>query len=127
GTLLAEGKYFSPDHELEVRVENGEGFRTKRDRFGLLLSRDQITNGILSSRTTFHPNGQIHTISHYDNYALHGEQTKYTSLGRPLMTPRWGHGILDGIQTVYRNGLKVADMPYIRGKEHGVEYHFDAL
>ncbi|HSX38968.1 MAG TPA: toxin-antitoxin system YwqK family antitoxin [Chlamydiales bacterium] len=127
GKLLVDGKYYSLDHDLEGRVENGHGHRAKRDRFGLLISRDQIENGILASRTTYHPNGQIHTISHYDDYALHGDQKKFTSLGRPLMTLHWDHGILDGTKTVYRNGLKVAEIPYVQGKKHGIEYHYDDL
>ncbi len=127
GDLLVEGKYYSPEHELEAQVENGHGFRTKRDRSGLLISRDQIENGAMSGRTTYHPNGQVHTVSHYRDYMLHGEQTKYTVSGRPLMSLRWDHGVLDGTKTVYRNGLKVAEIPYANGQKNGTELHYDDL
>ena len=125
--LLVEGKYFSSEHELEAQVENSNGFRTKRDRSGLLISRDQIEDGIMTARTTYHPNGQVHTISHYHDYMLHGEQTKFTTLGRPLMSLRWDRGVLDGTKTVYRNGIKVAEIPYVQGQKNGLEYHYDDL
>lgn len=127
GEQLVDGKYFSPEHELEAKVENGNGFRTKRDRSGLLISRDQIENGVLSARTTYHPNGQVHTISHYQDYLLHGAQTKFTISGRPLMSLQWNRGILDGTKTVYRNGLKVAEVPYVQGQKNGIETHYDDL
>jgi antitoxin component YwqK of YwqJK toxin-antitoxin module len=127
GELLVDGRYYSPEHVLEARVENGIGFRTKRDRLGLLISKDRIENGMMSARTTYHPNGQIHTVSHYQDYMLHGEQTKYTISGRPLMNLSWERGILDGIKTVYRNGIKVAEVPYSHGQKNGTEYHYDDL
>jgi len=127
GELLVEGKYYSNEHELEAQVERGNGQRTKRDRSGLLISREQIENGVMSSRTTFHPNGQVHTVSHYQDYLLHGEQTKYTISGRPLMSLYWDRGVLDGTKTVYRNGIKVAEIPYLHGQKNGTELHYDDL
>jgi antitoxin component YwqK of YwqJK toxin-antitoxin module len=127
GDLLVDGKYFSSEHELEAQVQNGNGFRTKRDRSGLLISRDQIENGTMSARTTYHPNGQVHTVSHYHDYMLHGEQSKFTVSGRPLMSLHWDRGVLDGMKTVYRNGLKVAEIPYVHGQKNGMETHYDDL
>lgn len=127
GESLIDGKYFTSDHEFEGKVENGFGERIKRDRLGLLISRDRIEDGILVERTTYHPNGQMHTSSHYHDYQLHGLQQKWTSLGRPLMNLTWNHGVLDGLKTVYRNGLKVAEIPYVHGEKHGVEFHYDDL
>ena len=127
GERLVEGKYFSAEHELEAQVDNGNGFRTKRDRSGLLISRDQIEDGIMAARTTYHPNGQVHTVSHYQDYMLHGEQTKFTTLGRPLMSLSWDCGVLNGTKTVYRNGIKVAEIPYVHGQKNGMEYHYDDL
>jgi len=125
--ILMEGKYYTPEHELEASVEGGSGIRIKRDRAGILISRDKIENGAIASRTTFHPNGGIHTVSHYDNYELHGSQMKYTASGRPLMELNWDHGVLDGSKVIYRNGSKVAVIPYTKGKKHGVELHYDDL
>lgn len=125
--ILMEGKYFTADHDLEARVEAGAGERIKRDRTGLLISRDQIENGIIASRTTYHPNGGVHTISNYHDYQLHGPQLKYTASGKPLMELHWNHGVLDGSKVIYRNGSQVAVIPYINGQKHGTEFHYDDL
>ena len=69
--VLIEGQYYTPDHELEGKVENGYGYRIKRTRECLLVSKDQMKNGLITERTTFHPNGEIHTVSHYHDYQLH--------------------------------------------------------
>lgn len=123
--LLVEGKYFTSNHELEGQVEAGFGERYVRDRSGLLISRDLVENGAVSTRTNYHANGQIHSISHYHDYQLHGEQRKFASNGHPLMDLNWNHGILDGMKVVYRSGHKVSEIPYINGQRHGLEYHYD--
>ena len=125
--LLMEGKYYTPDHVLEAVVENGCGERVKRDRTGLLISRDRMENGAIAERTTYHPTGRIHTVSRYRDYQLHGEQRKFTSTGKPLMKLDWDSGVLDGLKVVYRNGSKIAEIPYIKGQKHGVEHHYDDL
>lgn len=125
--LLVEGKYYTPDHILESAVEAGFGERIKRDREGQMLSRDKIENGLIAQRVSYHPTGQIHTISHYHDYQLHGEQLKFTASGKPLMKLDWNHGVLDGLKIVYRNGSKVAEIPYNNGQKHGIEYHYDDL
>lgn len=127
GDLLIEGKYYTPEHELEGQVEAGFGERFKRDRSGLMIYRDLIENGTIARRTNFHPNGQIHSISHYHDYQLHGDQQKFTSSGQPLMDLHWDHGVLDGAKIVYRNGVKASETPYIHGQKHGTEYHFDHM
>lgn len=125
--VLVDGKYFTTNHELEGKVEGGNGQRVKRDRAGALLSRDRMENGQIASRTTYHPNGEIHTVSNYQGNELHGEQLKFTALGRPLMKLNWNHGVLDGLKIVYRNGIKIAEIPYNNGQRHGKEKHFDDL
>ncbi|MDE3055904.1 MAG: toxin-antitoxin system YwqK family antitoxin [Verrucomicrobiota bacterium] len=127
GDLLVQGSYFTPEHELEAKIEQGMGERVQRNRAGLLLSRDQMESGLLVQRTTYHPNGEIQSISHYHDDQLHGVQCTFSSLGRPLLEAHWDHGILDGKKTVYRNGVKVADIPYAAGERHGIENHYDDL
>lgn len=127
GELLFEGKYYTPDHELEAQVSEGFGNRVKRDRTGLLLLKDRIEKGEIASRTTYHPSGQIHTISHYLDHQLHGEQLKYTATGKPLMQLHWKYGILDGMKVVFRNGSKIAEIPYKDGQKYGTERHYDDL
>jgi antitoxin component YwqK of YwqJK toxin-antitoxin module len=125
--LLIEGKYYTPDHVLEATVEAGFGEKIKRDRTGALLSRDFIEDGLAIQRISYHPNKQIHTISHYHDYQLHGEQLKFTASGKPLMKLNWNHGVLDGPKTVYRNGSKIAEIPYNNGLKQGTEFHYDDL
>jgi len=127
GEYLVEGKYYTAEHELEAKVDGGCGERVKRDRSGLLISRDLMQNGLIAERTTYHPNGQIHTLSHYHDYQLHGEQVKYSATGRPLLRLHWNHGILDGQKIAYRNGFKVAEIPYANGQKQGTECHYDDL
>ena len=127
GETLVNGKYYTCEHELEAQVESGFGERIKRDRSGLLISRDEMEEGALVQRTTYHPTGHMHTISHYHDYQLHGEQLKFTSIGRPLMSLTWNHGVLDGVKTIYRNGLKVSEVPYVHGAKHGKELRYDDL
>lgn len=125
--VLMEGKYYTPEHELEAAVAAGSGERIKRERTGLLISRDEIKNGMMAARTTYHPNGAVHTVSHYENYQVCGPQIKYTASGKPLMELNWKNGVLEGQKIVYRNGQKVAVIPYVKGKKHGIEYHYDDL
>jgi antitoxin component YwqK of YwqJK toxin-antitoxin module len=124
---LVDGKYYTTSHELEGQVEGGYGERVKRERSGLLLSRDTIQGGEVIAKTTYHPSGEVHTISHFKNDQLHGEQLKFTSTGKPLMKLHWDHGVLNGDKIVYRNGIKVAEIPYVNGQKEGMEIHFDDL
>lgn len=125
--ILVDGRYFTAGHELEAKVENGYGHRIKRDRSGALLTRDKMENGQMTERTSFHPNGELNTISHYHEYQLHGPQYKFTPSGRPLLELSWNHGVLDGQKVIYRNGIRVAEIPFVNGEKHGVEYHYDDL
>lgn len=127
GGLLLDGKYYTPEHDLEAFVEAGNGERVKRDRSGLLISREEIAGSVVVKRINYHPNGTIHTISHYQDSELQGPQFKYTATGKPLMELHWKKGILDGEKIVYRNGSKIASIPYLQGQKHGTELHFDDL
>jgi antitoxin component YwqK of YwqJK toxin-antitoxin module len=125
--LLIEGIYYTPGHEVEGKVESGNGERVRRDRSGQLLCRDVMQDGSLIARTSYHPNGQIHTISHYRDFQLHDEQIKYAASGKPLMILHWNHGVLEGPKIIYRNGMKISEIPYVNGQKHGTERHFDDL
>lgn len=43
------------------------------------------------------------------------------------MELNWDHGTLHGQKIIYRNGSKVAVIPYVNGQKQGVEYHYDDL
>jgi antitoxin component YwqK of YwqJK toxin-antitoxin module len=123
--LLWNGKYFTPENDIESTVENGYGIRTKRDRAGLLVTKDKFDNGILTNRSTYHPNGQIQTETPFLDYKIHGEQLTFTTSGKPLMKMFWTRGVLNGNKIVYRNGNKQAEIPYVNGNKHGLEKHYN--
>lgn len=122
---LTDASYFDLNNELEASIEQGKGSRIRRDRKGKLLSSETIENGIVKSRQTYHPNGQIQSISHFDHYQLDGVQKKYTLSGKPLLEQTFSKGVLDGMKCHFRNGKKVVEIPYVNGKKDGLERHFD--
>jgi antitoxin component YwqK of YwqJK toxin-antitoxin module len=123
--LLTDGKYYKPNNELEASIESSSGIRVKRDRNGELQYKDQIEKGNLLKRTTFHPNGQIKSTMSFQNYKLHGDQINFSENGQILMTMTWKDGKLDGMHTIYKNGNKIAEIPYLNGLKNGLERHFD--
>ncbi len=123
--FLVSGKYFKPDNDLESTIFNGNGIRIKRDRNGELIYKDVMDRGLLTARTTYHPNGQVKSKMSYENYELHGEQITYSPKGSLMSRMTWDHGQLDGMKVLYREGSKIAEIPYVKGKKYGVERHFD--
>jgi antitoxin component YwqK of YwqJK toxin-antitoxin module len=122
---LIEASYFSATNELEASVENYKGTRIKRDRAGKILNEDEIEDGIVAIRKTFHPNSQLQSITRFKNYELNGLQKKYTVSGKPLMEQTYKDGLLDGNQIHYRNGKVVLEIPFVNGKRHGIERQYD--
>lgn len=125
GEELIDGKYFRPDNELEASIENGSGYRFKRDREGELLYKEKFENGMLLNRTTYHSNGKVKSTMSFKNYVLHGDQINYTPSGQVLMTMTWKDGNLDGTHLIYEKGTKIAEIPYNNGLKNGIERHFD--
>lgn len=125
--LLMEASYFNPQNELEGQIEQGEGTRVKRDRDGVLIEKDRVEKGVITSRTTYHSNGEVHTRANFKDYQLNGEFIKYADNGNLLVQEFWKGGILDGIKTTYRqlDGKKLAETSYVDGKKHGIEKKYD--
>lgn len=125
GDQLMEASYFNSLGDIEAHVENGNGTRIKRDRSGKLLLKDQMENGALAQRTTFHPNEAVESVSHFANYVLHGEQKIFTPEGKLLMKANWSEGTLEGTKVSYRDGVPFLEVPYVKGKKQGVERRID--
>ncbi len=125
GESLVEGTYYNSVGDIESTVQEGTGTRIKRDRLGKLLIKDQMEGGILSCRTTYHPNNQVEMISHYDNYTLHGEQTVFTPSGKLHIKAGWDHGKLHGLKIVYKEGVPYLETSYRCGKKNGPERQYD--
>lgn len=122
---LVEASYFNTANELEASVEDYRGVRIKRDRLGKILNEDEIQDGVVAIRKTYHPNGQLQSETRFKNYDLHGLQKKYTVSGKPLMEQTYKDGLLDGNKVHYRNGKVVLEIPFTMGKRHGIERQFD--
>ncbi len=121
---LAEGRFFSTDHEIEAKVEKGTGNRILRDASGILTCKDIIENGFLTQRESFYANGSPESISYYYRNRLHGTRKTFTPNGEPIAVEDWANGHLHGLCTYYKNGTKELEVYYVYGQKHGSETHF---
>lgn len=124
GDQITEGKYFSPENELEATIESGLGTRVVRSASGTLSCKDSIIDGSLVCRETFYENGSPESVSHYYKGLLSGQRQTFTKQGEPLSVEQWANGHLHGIATYYTNGSKEVEISYLDGKKHGLETHF---
>lgn len=123
-SLLKSGEYFTLHNEIESHVKQNEGTRIQRDAFGNLLSRDLIKDGKMALRTTFHPNGDPKTIASYENGFPHGQKKTFWIGGQPNTIEEWFEGKQHGKTIVFQNGEKRAEIPYVNGEKHGIEYRY---
>ncbi|MBS0656070.1 MAG: hypothetical protein JSR46_09850, partial [Verrucomicrobia bacterium] len=52
---------------------------------------------------------------------IHGTRSTYSPTGEPETIEDWSNDRLNGLQIVFQNGEKVAEVPYVNGKRQGVE------
>lgn len=123
--LLTSGTYFNKNNEIESKVDNGFGTRTIRSNEGQLLLKDQIENGKLLTRTTYHSNGAIQSQLSYKDYKLDGDSITLSPTGNPVVKNSWKENKLNGLQVIYKNGFKSEEISYLNGKKEGLERHFD--
>lgn len=123
-TILVNGEYYTPSHQLESRVDNGEGSRTNRDGYGQLISLDSIQNGQMALSTTYHPNGSPKALTPYKNGKIEGERKTYLPAGEPDTNEQWVAGVQHGTSLIYQNGEKYAEVPYVAGKKEGTERRY---
>lgn len=121
---LLEGRYFTPANELEARVDKGNGTRIIREISGQITCKDNIAEGLLVKRETFHSNGSPESIALYYKGNLHGKRTTFTPTGEPVAAEEWANGHLHGVSVYYKNGTKELEVSYLYGKKHGLETHF---
>lgn len=121
---LSQGEYYTPLNAQESSVNNGNGMRTRRDAYGALQSVDEIQNGQMTVRNTFHSNGNPEAITPYENDVVHGERKTFLPGGEPNTVETWNKGIQHGPTTVFENGERYANVPYVNGVKHGVENRF---
>lgn len=121
---LVNGSYYSRSHQLESRVEDGEGIRTQRDYYGQLISVDTIINGKMALETIFYSNGSPKAKIPYKDGLIEGQLQTYLPSGEPQSLETWSAGKQEGITLIFRNGEKYAEVPYHDGEKDGIEKHF---
>ncbi len=121
---LVYGEYYSPQNELESKVDRGRGVRTQRTQSGELLTKETFENSQVIRRETFHPNGVPHEIVSFQGGKLSGEKCKFGLTGEPILYENWKNGKLDGSAVYYQNGYKYLEVPYSEGLKHGLEKQY---
>ena len=121
---LVEGEYFSTSNELEARIEKGNGSRIRRDRAGILLSKDDFEGGYMVKRDTFYASGAPESTTPYLLNQLHGERRAFAESGEPLSIEEWWHGQLHGKSTYFKNGSKEREIFFLNGARNGVEQQY---
>lgn len=122
--LLTQGQYYDGRNQLEARIDNGEGIRHMRDAYGQLLSKDTIQGGVLTTGTTYHPNGSPKEITPYVKGVVEGERRTYLPAGEPNTVEQWVGGKQHGATVQYQNGEKVSEATYVNGSKTGLERHY---
>lgn len=124
GEQIIHGLYYSPDQQIEARVDGGTGERIRRDVYGNLLSRDKFENGYLTTVTTYHTNGTPREVTPYEMNVVQGLKRSFLPDGEPNTLEEWYDGTQTGITTLFQNGEKIAEIPYMNGIKSGVERRF---
>lgn len=124
GGLLVQGEYLNPSQQQESAVIDQNGLRTLRDDYGQLLSVDEIRDGQMTLRRTFHPNGAPAAVTPYVNNAVEGKRWTYQMGGEPATIEEWRGNYQHGNTEVFENGEKVSDLPYVMGQAHGIERRY---
>lgn len=124
GSLLISGKYYTLMNVKDSWVYKGDGERVTRDEYGHTISLDTFKEGIMVSSTTYYSNGSPREISYFDQGARHGEQKRYYLGGEPMCFETWEKGEKTGMTTLFQEGVKFAEVPYVAGKKNGLERRY---
>lgn len=122
--LLIHGQYYTTNQQQEATVENKNGTRIVRDNFGNIQAVDQIQEGQIASRTTYHPNGAPQSVTPHVNNLPEGKKLTYQPGGEPNTVETWVAGKQQGITIEYENGEPVSEVPYVNGKKNGTEHRY---
>lgn len=124
GEELIDGQYFTPQNEVEARIEKGRGNRVVRNSKGLLIAREAIDEGYVTERETFYENGTPETVAYFVRGVLHGEKKSFSEAGEPLAVKEFVNGKLHGKTTFYKNGVRAVEIHYLDGMKNGLEIHW---
>lgn len=124
GNHLVNGEYYTLDNQRDSFVENFEGSRIQRDDYGQMISRDTIEEGNLILSTTYHPNGAPKEMIPFVGGKIEGVKKTFFPGGEPNTLEEWKSGIQEGITTIFQNGEKFSEVPYVNGQRNGIERRY---
>lgn len=124
GDLLITADYYSPDNQRDSWVYEGNGERIGRDEEGNFLSLDIFHSGELVCRTFYYSNGHPSEVASYSGGQLHGERRSYYECGEPMAIEEWYEGQKCGTTTVFQNGERFSEVPYLCNKKNGIEKRY---
>ncbi|SPN73715.1 hypothetical protein C10C_0557 [Chlamydia serpentis] len=122
---IVEGRYSSFNGKYSSSISNGEGIRSVFSSNNILLSEETFNEGVMVKRTTFYPNRDPETITHYQNGQPHGVRLTYLQGGIPNTIEEWRYGFQDGITIVFKNGCKASEISYVKGAKEGLELRYN--
>ncbi len=122
--VLVNGQYYNRQNQLESQVDNGNGIRTFRDRYGQLQASDTVQEGVTVSRTSYHPNGLPSEIVPYSEGVTEGLRRTFNPDGSPATVEQWTGGVQHGPTVEFHNGEKAAESTYFNGAKHGIEVRY---
>ena len=122
---LISGEYFNREHELEAQVLEGKGYRICRDLQGKVTAQEEIHGGEVCLRTEFYESGSPSKVTPLFRGAIHGLVASYLPDGQPLSTEQYQFGKKHGLTTLFLNGERAQEVPFLLGKKEGLEKHYE--
>lgn len=121
---LIQGDYYNTKNHRDSWVYAGEGERYTRDENGHFICTDIYAGGELKRRTYYYPNKSPCEVVSYSGQVPHGERKTFYPDGSPCSTEQWENGKLHGLTTIYQDGERYAEVPYVAGKKQGIEKRY---
>lgn len=121
---LVRGEYYNASNQIESRVDDAVGLRTRRDGQGQMESVDNIERGQMVLRTTYHPNGAPASYTPYSQGSIEGLRRTFCPGGEPATVEEWRDDQQHGSTVVFEHGEKLAEVPYVNGCKHGLERRY---
>jgi antitoxin component YwqK of YwqJK toxin-antitoxin module len=124
GKELVEAQYFTRLNDIEARIDKGSGKRIVRDLQGVLMSREEFSEGYLTKRDTFYASGAPESVAFYARGVLNGEKKSFSETGEPVAIKEYIAGKLHGKTTFFKNGARSVEIHYLNDLKNGLEIHY---
>lgn len=122
--LLRNAEYYNDAHEIETNVVEFNGMRTVRDEHGQKIAVETVQDGQVVDQTQYHANGTPSVVTPYRNDVICGERRTYLPTGEPSTIESWNNNQQHGMTYCFEHGERVAEVPYVNGKKHGMERRY---